>query len=63
VEQLNYNLLFRCFVGMDKWWWNHAVFNKNRSDGMKMLGQRPCEPFDAEPEISAQGFGLILLPL
>jgi hypothetical protein len=38
------------------------MFNKNRSDGMRILARR-CEPFDAESEISAQGFGLILLPL
>ena len=32
VEQLNYNLLFRWFVGMemDERVWNHAVFSKNR---------------------------------
>ncbi len=32
VEQLNYNLLFRWFVGfgMDDAAWNHAVFSKNR---------------------------------
>jgi transposase len=32
VEQLNYNLLFRWFVGMnmDDEVWNHAVFSKNR---------------------------------
>ena len=33
VEQLDYNLLFRWFVGlgMDDAVWNHAVFSKNRS--------------------------------
>src|ERR1700738_1381924 len=32
MEQLNYNLLFRWFVGMgmDEVVWNHAVFSKNR---------------------------------
>ena len=32
MEQLNYNLLFRWFVGMemDEPVWNHAVFSKNR---------------------------------
>jgi transposase len=32
VEQLDYNLLFRWFVGlgMDDAVWNHAVFSKNR---------------------------------
>jgi hypothetical protein len=32
MEQLDYNLLFRLFVGlaMDEAVWNHAVFSKNR---------------------------------
>jgi transposase len=32
MEQLNYNLLFRWFVGLeiDDEVWNHAVFSKNR---------------------------------
>jgi transposase len=32
VEPINYNLLFRWFVGlgMDDSVWNHAVFSKNR---------------------------------
>jgi len=32
MEQLNYNLLFRWFVGLeiDDVMWNHAVFSKNR---------------------------------
>src|SRR3989449_8034093 len=32
MEQLQYNLLFRWFVGMemDEEVWNHAVFSKNR---------------------------------
>ena len=32
MEQLNYNLLFRWFVGLeiDEEVWNHAVFSKNR---------------------------------
>src|SRR3989337_3761885 len=32
MEELNYNLLFRWFVGMemDEAVWNHAVFSKNR---------------------------------
>jgi transposase len=32
VEQIDYNLLFRWFVGlgMDDAVWNHAVFSKNR---------------------------------
>ena len=32
MEQLDYNLLFRWFVGlsMDDKVWNHSVFSKNR---------------------------------
>jgi len=32
IEQINYNLLFRWFVGfsMDNEVWNHSVFSKNR---------------------------------
>ena len=32
MEQMNYNLLFRWFVGlgMNEAAWNHAVFSKNR---------------------------------
>src|SRR6267142_2139172 len=30
IEQLQYNLLFRWFVGMEETVWNHAVFSKNR---------------------------------
>ena len=32
VEQINYNLLFRWFVGpsIDDTVWNHSVFSKNR---------------------------------
>ena len=32
MEQINYNLLFRCFVGfsMDDKVWSHSVFTKNR---------------------------------
>jgi transposase len=32
MEQINYNLLFRWFVGLelDEPVWNHAVFSKNR---------------------------------
>jgi transposase len=32
IEQLQYNLLFRWFVGMemDEGVWNHAVYSKNQ---------------------------------
>src|SRR3989475_9571600 len=37
MEQLNYNLLFRWFVGLeiDDMAWNHAVFSKNRNRLLK----------------------------
>jgi transposase len=44
VEQLNYNLLFRWFVGMnmDEEVWNHAVFSKNRE---RLLNEEIAEVF------------------
>ncbi len=44
VEQLNYNLLFRWFVGMnmDDEVWNHAVFSKNRE---RLLNEEIAEVF------------------
>ena len=48
VEQIDYNLLFRWFVGlgMDDAVWNHAVFSKNRdrlltSEGSRSSFSRP----------------------
>ena len=40
MEQLNYNLLFRWFVGMgmDEVVWNHAVFSKNRETVVERRG-------------------------
>ena len=37
MEQLNYNLLFRWFVGLeiDNAVWNHAVFSKNRDPAVE----------------------------
>src|ERR1700692_3079645 len=47
VEQLNYNLLFRWFVGMDmdEPVWNHAVFSKNRE---RLLNEEVAEIFFAQ---------------
>ncbi len=47
VEQLDYNLLFRWFVGlgMDDAVWNHAVFSKNRD---RLLNVR-CGPSGSSP--------------
>src|ERR1700683_4655554 len=44
MEQLNYNLLFRWFVGMgmDEVVWNHAVFSKNRE---RLLNEEVAEVF------------------
>jgi transposase len=44
IEQLQYNLLFRWFVGMemDEAVWNHAVFSKNRD---RLLNEQIAESF------------------
>src|SRR5258707_13464985 len=44
IEQLQYNLLFRWFVGveMDETGWNHAVYSKNRE---RLLNEEIAEPF------------------
>jgi transposase len=44
IEQLQYNLLFRWFVGMemDEEVWNHAVFSKNRE---RLLNEEIAEGF------------------
>jgi transposase len=44
MEQLDYNLLFRWFVGMqrDEAVWNHAVFSKNRE---RLLNEEFAEAF------------------
>jgi transposase len=46
VEQLDYNLLFRWFVGlgMDDAVWNHAVFSKNRD---RLLNSEVAQQFFA----------------
>ena len=47
VEQIDYNLLFRWFVGlgMDDAVWNHAVFSKNRN---RLLTSDVAQRFFAE---------------
>jgi len=47
VEQIDYNLLFRWFVGlgMDEAVWNHAVFSKNRD---RLLTSEVAQRFFAE---------------
>jgi transposase len=61
VEQINYNLLFRWFVGMDmdEEVWNHAVFSKNRD---RVLNEEVAEVFfqrvlkQARPYVSDEHF-------
>ena len=61
IEQLQYNLLFRWFVGMemDETVWNHAVYSKNRE---RLLNEEIAESFfqrvreRAEPYMSDEHF-------
>ncbi len=55
VEQLDYNLLFRWFVGlgMDDAVWNHAVFSKNRD---RLLNADVAQRFFAEVNRLAKRF-------
>ena len=55
VEQLDYNLLFRWFVGlgMDDAVWNHAVFSKNRD---RLLNSEVAQRFFAEVNRVAKRF-------
>ena len=54
MEQLNYNLLFRWFVGLeiDDAVWNHAVFSKNRD---RLLNQDLAQKFFARVKEQAAG--------
>jgi len=55
VEQIDYNLLFRWFVGlgMDDVVWNHAVFSKNRD---RLLTSEVAQRFFSEVNRQAKGF-------
>jgi len=61
IEQMNYNLLFRWFVGleMDEPVWNHAVFSKNRE---RLLNQEVARELfrrvlaQAKPYLSDEHF-------
>src|SRR5229473_6549729 len=55
VEQIDYNLLFRWFVGlgMDDVVWNHAVFSKNRD---RLLTSEVAQQFFAEVNKQAKRF-------
>jgi transposase len=54
MEQLDYNLLFRWFVGMemDEPVWNHAVFSKNRD---RLLNHELAREFFARVKAQAEG--------
>jgi transposase len=54
MEQLDYNLLFRWFVGleMDQKVWNHAVFSKNRD---RLLNQAMAQEFFRQVLQEAKG--------
>src|SRR5258708_1376647 len=55
VEQIDYNLLFRWFVGlgMDEAVWNHAVFSKNRD---RLLNSEVAQQFFAAVNQQAKRF-------
>jgi len=55
VEQIDYNLLFRWFVGlgMDDAVWNHAVFSKNRD---RLLTSDVAQRFFSEVNKQARRF-------
>ena len=55
VEQLDYNLLFRWFVGlgMDDAVWHHAVFSKNRD---RLLSSEVAQQFFSEVNRQAKRF-------
>ena len=55
VEQIDYNLLFRWFVGlgMDDAMWNHAVFSKNRD---RLLTSEVAQQFFAEVNQQAKRY-------
>ena len=63
MEQMNYNLLFRWFVGLelDEPVWNHAVFSKNRD---RLLNQDVAREFfsrvltQAKPHLSDEHFSV-----
>ena len=55
IEQLQYNLLFRWFVGMemDEAVWNHAVYSKNRE---RLLNEEIAASFFARVLEKARPF-------
>jgi transposase len=63
MEQLDYNLMFRWFVGMemDETVWEHTVFSKNRE---RLLNQEVARTFfqrvlaQAQPHLSEEHFSI-----
>ena len=63
MQQLDYNLLFRWFVGMtmDEPVWNHAVFSKNRE---RLLNEETAREFftcvlaQTQPHLSKEHFSV-----
>ena len=58
MEQLDYNLLFRCFVGlsMDAEVWDATVFTKNRE---RLIGGEVAQEFFAAVREQAERAGLL----
>lgn len=58
MEQLDFNLLFRWFVGlgMDEGVWDHSTFTHNRD---RLLTERLTRDFFGRVVAAAQGFGLM----
>lgn len=58
MEQLDFNLLFRWFVGlgMDEGVWDHSTFTHNRN---RLLTERLTRDFFGRVVAAAQGFGLM----
>ena len=58
MEQLDFNLLFRWFVGlgMDEAVWDHSTFTHNRD---RLLTERLTRDFLGRVVAAAQGFGLM----
>src|ERR1700747_646538 len=65
IEQLQYNMLFRWFVGMemDEEVWNHAVYSKNRerllneeiAEGFFRRGIERAKPFISDEHFTVDG--------
>ena len=58
IEELNYNLLFRWFVGlsMDDETWDHSTFSKNRE---RFIGSEAAVAFFARVKEQARDLGLL----